>query len=169
LSIIGYPPCTDAFNGAMMLERFLSMQGSTIIPSARYNDAHAAIEWLCRVFGFERNAVYEGPGGTVAHAQLTLGAGMFMLGSASNGGAAAYSMISLKETGGRETVGLCLTVKDVPAVYARVHAAGAEMIQPLQSPEYGGKSFACRDLEGHIWWVGSYDPWMSDNATEKAE
>jgi len=36
---------------------------------------------------------------------------------------------------------------------------GAEIVQPLISPDYGGKSFGCRDLEGHIWWVGSYDPW----------
>ena len=35
--------------------------GSTIIPSLRYRDAHAAIEWLVRVFGFQKQAVYEAP------------------------------------------------------------------------------------------------------------
>ncbi|HEY6251202.1 MAG TPA: glyoxalase, partial [Candidatus Angelobacter sp.] len=24
---------------------------------------------------------------------------------------------------------------------------------------YGGRAFTCRDPEGHLWNVGSYDPW----------
>jgi uncharacterized glyoxalase superfamily protein PhnB len=138
--------------------------GSTIIPSARYNDAHAAIEWLCRVFGFTQQAVYDGPDNTVAHAQLTLGQGMFMLGSASNGGAAAAHMTTLGATGGRETLGLCLIVEDIDVVFARAQAADAEIIQPLTAPEYGGKAFCCRDLEGHVWWIGSYNPWEGASA-----
>lgn len=31
---------------------------STIIPCLRYRDAHVAIEWLCRAFGFDKHAVY---------------------------------------------------------------------------------------------------------------
>ena len=139
----------------------MTTQGSTIIPSTRYRDAYAAIEWLCRVFGFTTQAVYDGPNNTVAHAQLTLGGGMFMLGSESNGGEFADSMTTLAETGGRETVGLCIVVADCEAVLARAVAAGAEIVQPMHSPEYGGQAFACKDLEGHIWWVGSYNPWVS--------
>jgi len=56
--------------------------GSTIIPGHRYRNAPAAIEWLSKVFGFERHAVYEGENGSIAHAELTLGNGMIMLGSA---------------------------------------------------------------------------------------
>ena len=41
----------------------------------------------------------------------------------------------------------------------RAVEAGAEIVWPLESPEYGGVFFACRDPEGHIWNVGSYDPW----------
>jgi uncharacterized glyoxalase superfamily protein PhnB len=142
----------------------MAIAGSQIIPSARYNDAHAAIEWLCRVFGFTKQAVYDGPENTVAHAQLTLGGGMFMLGSASNGGEAAEQTIALADTGGRETLGLCVVVEDCDAVYARAKAAGAKIVQELTAPEYGGKAFACRDLEGHIWWVGSYNPWQTHSA-----
>ena len=54
---------------------------STIMPALRYADAPAAIEWLCTVLGFERHAVYPGPDGTIAHAELTLHGGMVMLGS----------------------------------------------------------------------------------------
>ena len=54
---------------------------STVIPGHRYRNAPAAIDWLCKVFGFERHAVYEGENGTIAHAELTLGGGMIMVGS----------------------------------------------------------------------------------------
>ena len=53
---------------------------STIIPALRYRDAHQAIDFLVRAFGFAKQAVYDGPDGTVAHAQLTFGNGMVMLG-----------------------------------------------------------------------------------------
>lgn len=139
----------------------MNSQGSTIIPSLRYHDAHAAIDWLVRVFGFRKQAVYEGPHHTVAHAQLTYGGGMLMLGSASNSGPSARHWIDLSETGKRETVGLCLIVSDEECqeMYQRVKREGVEILQPLSSPDYGGKSFACRDLEGHQWWIGSYNPW----------
>jgi uncharacterized glyoxalase superfamily protein PhnB len=40
------------------------------------------IDWLCEAFGFERHAVYEDDAEGIAHAQLTLGTGMIMIGSA---------------------------------------------------------------------------------------
>lgn len=54
---------------------------ATVIPALQYQDAPAAIDFLCKAFGFEKKAVYEGEGGSIAHAQLTLGNGMVMLGS----------------------------------------------------------------------------------------
>jgi uncharacterized glyoxalase superfamily protein PhnB len=44
-------------------------------------NAPGAIEWLCRVFGFEKHAVYAGPGDSIGHAEMTLGSSMIMLGS----------------------------------------------------------------------------------------
>jgi uncharacterized glyoxalase superfamily protein PhnB len=54
--------------------------GGRIIPALRYRDAAAAIDWLCTVFGFAKHMVVQGEGGRIAHAQLTLGNGMIMLG-----------------------------------------------------------------------------------------
>ena len=62
------------------------MHGSVLIPSLRYKDARAAIAWLEQAFGFERHALYDGPHGTVADAELRFGNGLVMLGSASNEG-----------------------------------------------------------------------------------
>ena len=53
-----------------------------IYPIFQYRDARAAIDWLERAFGFERVNVYDGPDGTVAHAELRYGDGTIMIGSA---------------------------------------------------------------------------------------
>jgi len=53
--------------------------GSTVIPGLRYRNANAAIDWLCKVFGFEKKLVVPNPDGTIAHAELTFGSGMIML------------------------------------------------------------------------------------------
>ena len=139
----------------------MTTSGSSLIPSVRYRDAHAAIEWLVRVLGFHKQAVYEGADGTVMHAQLTHGMGMLMLGSVKQPGEFDHLLAQPDEVGGRETTSLCLVVGDCEAVYAAVKAVGAEIVQELKSPEYGGKAFGCRDPEGHVWWVGSYNPWDS--------
>ena len=63
---------------------------SSIIPAMRYRDASAAIEWLCRVIGFEKHLVVPGPDNAIAHAQLSLGGGMLMLGSVGNHSGSAW-------------------------------------------------------------------------------
>jgi uncharacterized glyoxalase superfamily protein PhnB len=134
---------------------------STIIPCFRYRDAPAAIEWLCRAFGFEKQAVYEGPGGTIAHAQLTFGNGMIMLGSASNEGEWGKLMVDPRDVGDRETQAPYVIVADADAVYAAARAAGAEILLDIKDEDYGGRGFTCRDLEGHVWTFGAYDPWKA--------
>jgi hypothetical protein len=47
---------------------------SSIVPGMSYCRAPEAIEWLCRVFGFDKHAVYPGPNNTIMHAELTLSA-----------------------------------------------------------------------------------------------
>ncbi len=134
--------------------------GSVLIPGMRYKDAHAAIAWLERALGFVRQAVYDGPEGTVAHAQLTFGAtGMVMLGSASNGGPLAKWNATPEEMGGRVTSSMYLVAEDCETVWERAKAADAEVLMELKEMDYGGKAFTVRDPEGYLWSVGEYDPW----------
>ena len=132
---------------------------STIIPSLRYRDALAAIDWLCNAFGFEKNAVYADEEGIVQHAQLTFGGGMIMLGSVANESTWGERIAQPDEIGGRETQCPCVIVSDCKAHYERAKAAGAAIIDDYAEKEYGGAGYSCRDPEGHLWWFGSYDPW----------
>jgi len=133
---------------------------ATVIPSLRYRNAPAAIEWLCSVFGFEKHAVYPNPDGTIAHAQLSFGNGMIMLGSVSRKDSEWGLLIKQPdEIDGAETQSAYLIVSDADAVYANAKAAGAEILLDIKDEDYGGRGFTCRDLEGHIWNFGTYDPW----------
>ena len=144
----------------------ITTNGSTVIPSLRYRDALAAIDWLVTAFGFKKQAVFVAPDNkTVQHAQLTYGNGMIMLGSVDNGGEAGKFMVQPDEIGLRETQGIYLIVSDADAVYATAKAAGAAMVLDIRDMDYGGRAFTCRDLEGHLWSFGTYDPW--DTATPK--
>ena len=133
--------------------------GSTIIPGLRYRDAPAMIDWLCRAFGFEKHAVYPNPDGTIAHAQLTLGNGMIMLGSVTAGTPHSELIRQPDELAKAETQSPYLAVPDCEATYAKAKEAGAEMVFDIKDQDYGGRGFTCRDPEGHLWSVGDYDPW----------
>jgi len=131
---------------------------STVMPALRYRNAPAAIDWLCQVFGFERHAVHQGPDGTIAHAELALGGGMIMLGSARDD-TYGRGFKAPDELGGVETRTAYIVVADADAAFARAQAAGAAVVRPLKDTGYGSREFTVKDPEGHSWSAGTYDPW----------
>ncbi|TYP81336.1 VOC family protein [Blastococcus xanthinilyticus] len=117
----------------------------TVWPAFRAADAPALIRWLVDVLGFEETLVVR-DGDLVAHAELAWPpGGGIMLGSVRDDG-----------DWHAQTAGAYLVTDDVEAVWARVQAAGADVLRPLQSPPYGGQEFSVRDPEGNSWSVGSY-------------
>jgi uncharacterized glyoxalase superfamily protein PhnB len=137
---------------------------STVIPGLRYRNAMEMIEWLCRAFGFEKQAVYAGPDGVVMHSQLTFGNGMIMVGSVISGTPVSKLLKQPDEIGGAETQSPYLVVSDIDAIYASAKMAGAKMVIDLEEKEHGGKAFSCSDPEGHVWNVGTFDPWEAQPA-----
>jgi uncharacterized glyoxalase superfamily protein PhnB len=133
---------------------------ATIIPSLRYRNAPAAIEWLSRVFGFQKNLVVPDESGGIAHAQLSFGDGMIMLGSVRDHEWGRF-IKQPNEIDGAATQSIYLVTPDADVIYERAKNAGAEILIPVRDEEYGGRSFSCRDLEGHLWTIGTYDPWKS--------
>ena len=131
---------------------------ATIIPTLRYIDAQTAIDWLCRAFGFEKHLVVAEDDGSIAHAQLSFGNGMIMLGSARDDG---YGQLIRQpsEIGGAETQSPYVIVDDVDAHWERAKEEGATVVMEPEDQPYGGRFYACRDLEGHLWNFGSYSPW----------
>jgi len=133
---------------------------ATVIPCLRYRDAPTAIEWLCKNFGFEKHLVVAGEEGTIAHAQLSFGNGMIMLGSVKD---SEFDRLMKQpdQIGGSETQTPYVIVADADVLYTRAKAAGAEIVVEIKDEDYGGRGFSCRDLEGRLWNFGTYDLWAT--------
>lgn len=133
---------------------------SAIIPCLRYRDAPRMIDWLCQTFGFEKQLVVQGEDGTIVHSQLKLGDGMIMVGSVLKEESEWGRFIKQPDELGRfETQSPYVVASNVDELYARAEAAGAEILVKITDRDYGGRDFVCRDPEGHLWSVGSYNPW----------
>jgi uncharacterized glyoxalase superfamily protein PhnB len=132
-----------------------------ITPSVYYQDPRAAIDWLCRAFGFEVRLKVEGEGGRIEHSELQFADGLIMVGTADGGapGKEAWQKLyaSPKSLGGKGTQGLAVFVDDADAHCARARAAGAEIVREPRTDDYGDdywadRTYGCLDPEGHLWW-----------------
>ncbi len=130
-----------------------------ISSSLFYEDAPAAIDWLCRVFGFRVRLKVEGDDGSIVHSELDFGSdGLIMVSSAGpeRHGSKPYA-VSPEGVDGRNTQCLCVIVDDVDRHCREAEAAGAKVLVPLQTHDYGedywsDRTYLAEDLEGHRWW-----------------
>ena len=128
--------------------------------SVYYDDPRAAIEWLCKAFGFEKRVVVEGDDGTIHHSQLTFGEGLVMVGgTGTNAKSEPWSALlsSPKSIGGKITSAFCFFVDDCDAHYKTAVANGAKIVREPTTNDYGDdywtdRSYGAADPEGHLWW-----------------
>ncbi|MBM3777664.1 MAG: glyoxalase [Acidimicrobiia bacterium] len=126
---------------------------SDIHPSLTYDDAPAAIEWLCRAFGFTKRFVVPGEGNRVEHSELTLGTGVVMVSSPKPDD----GRVSPRHLAGQAQA-LSVFVAEPDAHHAQAVAEGARIVRPLQTEDYGARGYMARDPEGHLWYFGNYRP-----------
>lgn len=127
-----------------------------------YEDPRAAIDWLCRAFGFEVRLLVEGPGGRVEHSELEYGDGLVMVAGTTPSPAKAdeawrQRIASPGQLGNRYTANVCLHIDDADAHCAQAREHGADIVYEPKTTDYGGdywadRSYACFDPEGHLWW-----------------
>ncbi len=134
---------------------------TTLIPTLRYQDCVKAIEWLCATFGFEEHLVVPNEIGGITHAQLVCGTAMIMLGDGHRDADDPVGRLNKSplQLDGCNTAGIYMIVEDVDAHYEKARTAGAEIVLDIVDQDYGGREYTCKDLEGHLWSFGSYDPW----------
>jgi len=116
-----------------------------IYPVLTYRSAPGAIAWLTRVFGFKEQLLVPDGEGDYAHVELSLGAGIVMLNSGSEGTTTDW--------------GPYVVVPDIEAHYAQAKAEGAEITREMDHPEHDpGGVYSARDLDGYEWSFGGYQP-----------
>lgn len=129
-----------------------------IAPALYYQNAGAAIDWLCRAFGFEVRMRIEGKNGRIEHSELVFGDGLIMVGE--EGGSSQRNdpfRKSPKSAQDVNTQNMMLYVDDVEAHAKRAREAGATIVSEPKVTDYGedywtDKGYEARDLEGHHWW-----------------
>lgn len=117
---------------------------STLVPYLTFRNGQRSVRFLVEGLGFEPVAVQDGDDGTVAHAELRKGEAVVMGGSGDARPAAAP--------------GLYLVTQDVQGDFERAVAAGAEVVYGPEETEWGTQRARLRDLDGHEWSIGSYQP-----------
>jgi PhnB protein len=118
----------------------------SITPYLAYDDAPAAISFLCAAFGFEEIYRLEMPDGRIGHAELGLRGNVLMLASSypEMGFASPAKLPSVPSQ-------LLVYVDDVDAHYALARAAGATIASDPADEPHGDRSYRAVDPEGHRW------------------
>lgn len=124
-----------------------------------YDDARAAIEWLCRAFGFEVRLKVEGENGRIEHSELVFGEGLIMVGDAGkiDPHCSEASRRSPKSLNGANTQRLCIYVDDVNAHCLRARGTGARILMEPTTTDYGeaywsDRVYEAEDPEAHRWY-----------------
>ena len=126
-----------------------------------YRDAAAAIDWLCRAFGFEVRLRIEDDEGRIVHSELEYGGGVVMVGQQGEPAperAWRGLMKSPASLGGANTQSVMVYVDDAEAHCAHARVQGATIVDEPSTHDYGGdywtdRSYGALDLEGHMWWI----------------
>ena len=134
-----------------------------IYPCLGYRNAKAAIRWLCEAFGFEERMVHPGEGDReVAHAELSLGPGIVMLGSQREDAPSAGELAPGSTAGeldfARIPFSIYVAIEDVDGHCERARSAGAEIVLEPYDTDYGSRDYSARDLERNVWSFGTYRP-----------
>ncbi|MEM7413410.1 MAG: VOC family protein [Myxococcota bacterium] len=118
----------------------------TIVPYLTYQDAPAAIEFLCKALGFEEAYRLEMGDGKIGHAQLDFAGNQVML-------ASCYPELGLQSPQDLDGVHcqVHIDVDDVDAHCAHAKSQGATIaMEPTDQP-HGDRMYRVVDPEGHRW------------------
>lgn len=117
-----------------------------IIPYIVYNDAAAAIQFLCKAFGFEERFSMPMPDGKIGHAELSYRDNIVMLATV----VPEMELASPQDLPARHGSIACY-VDDVDAHFAQAKAAGATIVAEPEDQFYGDRMYRAKDPEGHDW------------------
>lgn len=127
---------------------------SAIYPSLTYGDANAAITWLEQAFGFRKRLLIPGPHGGVTHSELSFGNDVVVMVSSPR---KEEGRMGPEELAGVHCA-LSLYVADPDSHYLCAKKHGATIVSELKDEKFGSRGYMVRDLEGHLWYFGTYRP-----------
>jgi len=122
----------------------------SVTPYLCVQGAAKAIDFYVRVFGARERMRLTTPAGTVGHAEVEIGDSVVMLGDPWPEGG------FVPPQGDTAGVMVHLYVEDADAVFAAAVAAGASVVQPLETRFYGDRGGTIRDPFGQRWHIATH-------------
>ena len=139
----------------------------SFIPSVIYKDQRAALQWLEKAFGFEPSEVLTDSNGNIAHAEMSYGDGVVMVGS--EWPAWKDWCKSPMSAGGANTQRMHVRVeRDIDQHCERARAAGAVIAMEPADQFYGDRTYMAVDPEGHHWTFAQAVKQVSTEDMEKS-
>lgn len=119
----------------------------TFISALVYKDNRAALKWLETAFGFDASLVLTDTEGNIAHAEMSFGDGVVMIGNEWTDWTRSPASLD-----GKNTQRIHVRIeRDIDAHCARARQAGAVIVMEPADQFYGDRTYTAADLEGHHW------------------
>lgn len=127
------------------------------IPYLTIKGAAKAIDFYQKAYGAELINRMDMPGGAVMHAEMRIGAALFMLSEQNDEwGSKSPDML------GDSPVSLMIYVQDVDAMVKQAVAAGAKLTMEVADQFWGDRSGCVLDPFGHRWMFATHIEDVSD-------
>lgn len=120
------------------------------VPYLNVRDGHRAVEFYKKAFGAEEMVSFDRKGGKLAHAEMKIGAAVFMLREEYP----EYNYRSPQTIGGTP-VNLLIYVPDVDAFAKRAISEGAKVIRPTSKQFHGDMMIELEDPFAHSWFFAT--------------
>jgi uncharacterized glyoxalase superfamily protein PhnB len=125
-----------------------------------YQDAVAAIDWLCDAFGFEVRIKVVGKDGRIEHSEFVYDDGLVMVAQEDPDAAGTWkaAMRSPRSLGGAATQSIMFYVDDANAHCRHARGRGGRIVAEPATHDYGeeywaDRSYSALDPEGHTWLI----------------
>jgi len=134
----------------------------SLTPGLSVQGADAFIKFCKKAFGAKEKLRMPGPGGSVMHAELTIGDSNVMVGEEMPMGNK-----SAKTLGGNP-IQLYIYVKNCDAVYKKALAAGATVRMPMADMFWGDRMGSVTDPFGNTWGIATRKKNLTPREMKKA-
>ncbi len=117
----------------------------TVTPYLIVNGAGQLLDFVKQVFGAQELFRFDGPDGTIGHAEIKIGDSIVMLADAST-----------SDQGQGMPGVLNVYVDDVDKVYRQALEAGGTSLRDVADQFYGDRTGGVRDPLGNQWWIATH-------------